>query len=125
MQLIRPILGLRWYDTSLMDANPGCLPVWHAGDGTPRISSTTNSKQVALKPNTRLQAFRLDDGQFLLRIDSELHILGTNGLSPLPSNRLPFPGSVRKVCRLANDRWVFVSTGGTAFISPPNARLSP
>ncbi|MEI6210941.1 MAG: hypothetical protein WCR06_04880 [bacterium] len=117
--------GLRWYDPGLMESNPGCLPVWRAGNGSPQISTATTSQRIALKRNAALQAFPLGTGRFLVRVDSMLHVLDATGLTALPKDRVPFSGGARKIYRLANGRWVFVSVNGTLFISPPDLNLDP
>ena len=54
-----------------------------------------------------------------MRVGTNLRVLDANGLTPLPQDRAPFSGGARKVYRLTDGRWAFVSVNGTLFISPP------
>jgi hypothetical protein len=122
--------GRRWYDPGLLEAKPGCLPVWYQGenDWDPLVSATPASRKVKLDTGLPVQAFPTTDGQFLLRIDSSLHVLDTNGLTALPNDRLPCGNKLLQatdaICPLADGRWAF-GLGGRLFISPPNLRFTP
>jgi hypothetical protein len=122
--------GRRWYDPGLLEAKPGCLPVWYQGenDWDPLVSATPASRKVQLDTGLPVQAFPTTDGQFLLRIDSSLHVLDTNGLTALPNDRLPCGNKLLQaidgICPLPDGRWAF-GLGDRLFFSPPDLNLNP
>jgi len=67
--------GLRWYDPGLVETDPGRLPVWHDADKQNQtISLGPNGTQTRLSHNSSLQALRLADGLFLVRVDDSTRI---------------------------------------------------
>ena len=78
--------GLRWYDPGLLEAQPGCLPVWHASKDKPEVSCDVNATRARINPNGSLQALPLGDHQFLVRSGAKLHRLDAQGVTP-PSSR--------------------------------------
>jgi hypothetical protein len=121
--------GLRWCDPGLLEAQPGCLPVWHKVDPHRYnlVSVTPDSEKIKIDIGEP-QAFPTTNGQFLLRMNDLLHVLDANGLTALPSDRLPCGNKLLQptdnITPLPNGRWAF-GLGDRLFISPPNLRFNP
>ena len=126
-QCLLDACGLRWYDPGLMEADPGCLPVWHGGKDGPELSSDMATTRTKINRDASLQALPLGDGRFLVRIGAGLHLLDGQGLTPLPADAVPCGNAMDptwglNVWPLADGRWAFASADGTVFISPPDLR---
>jgi hypothetical protein len=118
--------GLRWYDPGLEESSPGAMPVWHGGKDASGISSSFGAKRSAPGDYSQVQAIPVSEGRFLVQVDGKLHVLDSRGLKALPGDRVPCgSGDVYGIYRLADGRWVFASTNGRLFISPPNLNFSP
>ncbi|MFZ4396373.1 MAG: hypothetical protein ACOYOU_12190 [Kiritimatiellia bacterium] len=121
--------GLRWYDPGILEANPGCMPVWYASKETPQLSSDANGTRARIDSYGSLQAFPLGDGEFLVRVGAKLHRLNARGISAIPGTRIPCgdeldPNWGLRVWRLANGRWA-LAVFARLFISPADLSLNP
>jgi hypothetical protein len=121
--------GLRWYDPGILEANPGCLPVWYASKETPEVSSDVNATRIRIDPHGSLQALPLGDGQFLMRVGAKLHRLDAQGLTRIPGSAVPCgdeldPGWGLRVWPLADGRWA-LAVHSRLYISPTDLRLTP
>jgi hypothetical protein len=121
--------GLRWYDAGLLEANPGCLPVWHASKEQPHVSFDVNTTRARIDAYGSLQALPLGDGQFLVRVGAKLHRLDAHGMTPIPGVRVPCgdeldPTWGLRVWRLAEGRWA-LAVYSRLYISPPDYHLVP
>ncbi|MEI6210940.1 MAG: hypothetical protein WCR06_04875 [bacterium] len=121
--------GLRWCDPGLLEAKPGCLPVWYRVDpqGHNLVSATPDTQKIKVDIGT-LQALPITDGQFLLRMNDLLYVLDANGLTALPNDRLPCGSKLLQptdnITPLPDGRWAF-GMGERLFFSPPKLRFTP
>jgi hypothetical protein len=121
--------GLRWYDAGLVEANPGCMPVWYASRDKPEVSGGANVARSGIDSYASLQAFPLRDGRFLLRVGAKLHVLDAQGLKRIPGGAVPCgdeldPSWGLRVWPLAGGRWAMV-VQSRIYVSPPDLRFDP
>jgi hypothetical protein len=119
--------GLRCYDAGLMEANPGCLPVWYASRENPQVSAGVDTARFGIDPHGSLQALPLGEGRFLLRVGAKLHVLDAQGLKRVPGSAVPCgdeldPGWGLRVWPLAEGRWA-LAVSSRIYISPPDFRF--
>ncbi|MBM4148888.1 MAG: hypothetical protein FJ224_07575 [Lentisphaerae bacterium] len=119
--------GLRWYDPGILEAQPGCMPVWYASKESPQVSFDMNATRVGIDPHGSLQALPLGDGQFLMRVGAKLHRLDAQGLTRIPGSAVPCgdeldPGWGLRVWPLADGRWA-LAVHSRLYISPPELRF--
>jgi hypothetical protein len=119
--------GLRCHDAGLLEANPGCMPVWYASRESPQVSSGVDTARVGIDPHGTLQALPLGGGRFLLRVGAKLHVLDAQGLKRVPGSAVPCgdeldPGWGLRVWPLAEGRWA-LAVFSRIYISPPDFRF--